>query len=75
MKKKQALSEEDKVKIVSLHLQNKSNLEIRQIMGVVSSTVQRHVSDYYKQLSDKGEEFFNVDDVDCWLIPSTTPKR
>jgi DNA-directed RNA polymerase specialized sigma subunit len=71
MKKKHPLSEEDKTKIISLHLQNKSNLEIRQIMGVVSSTVQRHISDYYKQLSDKGEEYFDIHKLDCWVSPST----
>ena len=70
MKKKHPLSEEDKAKIIKLHLENKTNTEIMETMGIVSSTVQRHVSDYYKSINNKGVEYFDVNEHSCWIIPS-----
>ena len=69
MKKKLPLSEEEKAKIIKLHLENKTNTEIMQIMGIVSSTVQRHISDYYKSIDNKSE-YFDVNEYNCWIIPS-----
>jgi DNA-directed RNA polymerase specialized sigma subunit len=69
MKKKQPLSEEDKARIIKLHLENKTNTEIMEAVGIVSSTVQRHISDYYKSINNNSE-YFDVDEFNCWIIPS-----
>lgn len=69
MKKKLPLSEEEKAKIIRLHLENKTNTEIMAIMGIVSSTVQRHIRDYYKSINNSSE-YFDVDELNCWIIPS-----
>jgi len=69
MRRKTPLSEEEKAKIVRLHLENKTNNEIMEIMGIVSSTVQRHIGDYYKSINSNSE-YFDVDELNCWVIPS-----
>ena len=71
MKKKHPLSEEDKAKIVRLHLERKSNFEIRQEMGLVNSTVQKYITYYYNQINSKGEGYFNVNELECWIFPSS----
>ncbi|MEY4571418.1 MAG: Homeodomain-like domain [Bacteroidota bacterium] len=68
-RKKIPLSEEEKAEIIRLHLENKTNAEVAEIIGIVTSTVQRHISEYYKSINDKSE-YFDVDQHNCWVIPS-----
>ena len=69
MRKKLPLSEAEKADIIRLHLENKTNKEISNIIGIVTSTVQRHISDYYKSMGSN-PEYFDVDELNCWIIPS-----
>jgi hypothetical protein len=69
MKRKIPLSEEEKAEIIKLHIENKTNAEIAETIGIVTSTVQRHVSDYYKSINGKSD-YFDVDEQSCWIIPS-----
>jgi IS30 family transposase len=68
-RKKIPLSEEEKAEIIKLHLENKTNAEVAETIGIVTSTVQRHISDYYKSINGKSE-YFDVDEHNCWVIPS-----
>lgn len=69
MTKKRPLTEEEKNEIIRLHLDGKTNTEIKEIMDIVTSTVQRHISDYYKSIDSKSE-YFDVNEHNCWIIPS-----
>jgi IS30 family transposase len=68
-RKKNPLSEEEKAEIIKLHLENKTNAEIAEAIGIVSSTVQRRIGEYYKSINGKSE-YFDVDEQNCWVIPS-----
>jgi hypothetical protein len=67
MRKKLPITEEDRTKIIRLHLEKKTILQISCEVGFATSTIQRHISDFHK--SFLGEGYFDVDEVECWLAP------
>jgi DNA-binding NarL/FixJ family response regulator len=72
MKKKLPITEETRNRIIELHLQGKQNIDIAKEMELSTSAVQRHISDYKKALDFNSLEHFDVDALDCWVIPTSS---
>lgn len=68
------LTEQEKADIINLSLQHKTILEISDTVKVSTSAVQKHISDFRKSFTEAGDEFFNVNEIDCWLAPTSHKK-
>jgi DNA-directed RNA polymerase specialized sigma24 family protein len=69
------LTEQEKADIINLSLQHKTILEISDTLKISTSAVQRHISDFRKSFLEVGEGYFDIDELDCWLAPTSHRKN
>ena len=66
MKKRELLKD----KILELHYKGMCNKDISKQLNISPSTVSVMITHYTKRTKTK-EGYFNIDELECWLFPSS----